>query len=243
MDSLQKFIQEEKFILEKKLVIVLSSLVFVLASVIISSGIKNIGIKNGNYVTVKGLSEKEVLSTSASWNLQYELGGNTIDEINKSNNANFLMIKDFFVSYGFHEDEINIRSMNFNIANYRDALYKYNAYISLSVYTKDINKMEQASKNIINLYNKGILFTSNDGPSYYFDKINDVKPEMLADSIKNALGAALEFAKNSGTVLGKIKTANQGYFKFLPVDRSLENHERYPKKILRVVTTVSYYLD
>ncbi|UPA09541.1 SIMPL domain-containing protein [Borrelia nietonii YOR] len=229
--------------LVKRLLILLSSLVFVVASVIISSGIKNIGIKNGNYVTVKGLSEKEVLSTSASWNLQYELGGNTVDEINKLNNANFLTIKNFFVSYGFHEDDITMRGMDFNISNHRNALYKYNAYVSLGVYTKDVDKMEQASKNIIELYNKGVLFSGNDGPSYYFDKINEVKPEMLADSVKNALWAALEFAQNSGAVLGKIKTANQGYFEFLPSDRSSGRHERYSKKILRVVTTVSYYLD
>ncbi|WP_425592810.1 SIMPL domain-containing protein [Candidatus Borrelia fainii] len=229
--------------LAKKLLFLLSFLVFVIASVIMSNGIKNIGIKNGNYITVKGLSEKEVLSTSSSWNLRYELGGNTIDEINKLNNANFLAIRDFFVSYGFHEDEISMKNMDFHIANYSDTLYKYNAYVSLGIYTKDIDKMEQVSKNIIKLYNKGVLFTGNGGPSYYFDKINDVKPEMLADSIKNALDAALEFSRNSGAVLGKIKTANQGYFEFLPVDRSSENHERYSKKILRVVTTVSYYLD
>ncbi|WP_233275043.1 SIMPL domain-containing protein [Borrelia anserina] len=214
-----------------------------MAVVIISDSIRNIGTKNENYITVKGLSEKEVTATSSSWNLQYELGGNTVDEINKLNNASFLAIRDFFVSYGFYKDDINIRGMNFHIANYRDILYKYNAYVSLSIYTKDIDKMEQASRNIIELYNKGVLFSGNDGPSYYFDKINEVKPEMLADSIQNAKWAALEFANNSGAVLGRIKTANQGYFEFLPIDRSSGEHERYSKKILRVVTTVSYYLN
>ncbi|WP_247065406.1 SIMPL domain-containing protein [Borrelia puertoricensis] len=187
--------------------------------------------------------KKEVLSTSSSWNLWYELGGNIIDEINKLNNANFLAIRDFFVSYGFHEDEMSMKNMDFHIANYSDTLYKYNAYVSLGIYTKDIDKMEQVSKNIIKLYNKGVLFTGNGEPSYYFDKINDVKPEMLADSIKNVLGAALEFLHNSDAILEKIKTVNQGYFEFLSVDRSSENHERYSNKILRVVITVSYYLD
>ncbi|AYE36111.1 SIMPL domain-containing protein [Borrelia turcica IST7] len=226
-----------------RVLVLLSSLVFLLSSFIISNGIKNIGTKNENYITVKGLSEREVMSNSSSWNLQYELVGNTVDEINRLNNANLMAVKEFFVSYGFNENDIKIGSMNFNIGNYQGTVYKYSAYASLNVHTKDIDKMEQASNNIIKLYNKGVLLTSNVGPSYYFDRINDVKPEMLADSIKKAKLAALEFANNSGATLGKIKNANQGYFEFLPVDRSLGSHELYSKKILRVVTTVSYYLD
>lgn len=66
---------------------------------------------------------------------------------------------------------------------------------------------------------------------------------MLADSIKNAKLAALEFAKHLSSKLRKIKHANQGYFEFLSIDRSLGVQERYPKKILRIVRTVSYYLD
>ncbi|UER67415.1 SIMPL domain-containing protein [Borrelia sp. BU AG58] len=226
-----------------RVLVLLLSLVFLLSSLIVSNGIKNIGIKNENYITVKGLSEREVVANSSSWNLQYELVGNTVDEINRLNNANLAAVKDFFVSYGFNESDIKIGSMNFNIGNYQGTLYKYNAYVSLNVYTRDVDKMEQAGNNIIKLYNKGVLLTSNFGPSYYFDKINDIKPEMLADSVKNAELAALEFAKNSGATLGKIKNANQGYFEFLPIDRSLGSHELYSRKILRVVTTVSYYLD
>ncbi|QMU99026.1 DUF541 domain-containing protein [Borrelia sp. A-FGy1] len=226
-----------------RVLVLLSSLIFLLSSFIISNGIKNVGTKNKDYITVKGLSEREVISNSSSWNLQYELVGNTVNEINRLNNANLMAVREFFVSYGFSENDIKIASMNFNIGNYQGTLYKYSAYVSLNVYTKDIDKMEQASNNIIKLYNKGVLLTSNIGPNYYFDKINDVKPEMLADSVKNAKLAALEFANNSGATLGKIKNANQGYFEFLPVDRSLGNHELYSKKILRVVTTVSYYVD
>ncbi|UGQ17028.1 SIMPL domain-containing protein [Borrelia sp. RT1S] len=226
-----------------RVLVLLSSLAFLLSSLILSNGIRNIGIKNENYITVKGLSEREVISNSSSWNLQYELVGNTVDEINRLNNANLMAVKEFFVGYGFNESDIKIGSMNFNIGNYQGTLYKYSAYASLNVYTNDVDKMEQASHNIIELYNKGVLLTSNFGPSYYFDKINDVKPEMLADSIKNAKLAALEFAKNSGATLGKIKNASQGYFEFLPVDRSMGSHELYLRKMLRVVTTVSYYLD
>ncbi len=133
--------------------------------------------------------------------------------------------------------------MDFIEDAYKESLYKYRAYISLNIHTKNIEKMGAAEKNIMDLYNQRILISNSEGPRYYFDNINEIKPKMLADLIKNAKLAALEFAKHSSSKLGKIKTANQGYFEFLHIDRSLGPQERYPKKILRIVTTVSYYLD
>ncbi|WP_418453951.1 SIMPL domain-containing protein [Borreliella lusitaniae] len=228
---------------KKEIYFLVFSLLLFISSIIISHGIKSIGIKNENYITVKGLSEREVLSTSASWELKYNLAGNTINDINNANNLSLSKIKSFFLSHGFSEDNIKVGFMDFNEEVYRDSLYKYRAYISLNIHTKNIETMEAAEKNISELYNQGILISNSGGPRYYFDNINDIKPEMLADSIRNANLAALEFAKHSSSKLGKIKHANQGYFEFLPIDRSLGAQERYPRKILRVVTTVSYYLD
>ncbi|AJA90054.1 hypothetical protein OY14_01100 [Borreliella chilensis] len=227
----------------KDLCFLLFLLFFLASSIVISYGIKNIGTRNSNYITVKGLSEKEILSTSSSWNLQYDLNGNTVDDIIRTNNLNLSIIKNFFIKCGFDEEHIRIGSMNFNAQGYKDSLYRYSAYVSLTVNTRDLDKMKTAEKNIIELYNRGLLISNNGGPRYYFDKINDIKPEMLAESIRNAKLAALEFVKHSGSKLGKIKNANQGYFEFLPVDRSLGDQELYPQKILRIVTTISYYLD
>ncbi|WP_301386010.1 hypothetical protein QIA30_06340 (plasmid) [Borreliella turdi] len=50
----------------KEIHFLLFSLLLFISSIIISHGIKNIGIKNENFITVKGLSEREILSTSSS---------------------------------------------------------------------------------------------------------------------------------------------------------------------------------
>ncbi|XPK50365.1 hypothetical protein QIA33_04840 [Borreliella valaisiana] len=46
-------------------------------SIIISYIIKNVSTKNGNYITVKGISGKEIFLTSLSWNLQCDLDVDT----------------------------------------------------------------------------------------------------------------------------------------------------------------------
>ncbi len=80
----------------KEIYFLLFSLLLFVSSIIISHGIKNIGTKNENYITVKGLSEREILSTSSSWGLRYSLTGNTINDINKANNLSLSKIKSFF---------------------------------------------------------------------------------------------------------------------------------------------------
>ncbi|ACN53363.1 conserved hypothetical protein (plasmid) [Borreliella spielmanii A14S] len=160
----------------KEIYFFLFSLLLFISSIIISHGIKSIGIKNENYITVKGLSEREILSTSSSWKFTYSLTGNTINDINKANNLSLSKIKNFFLKHGFSEDNIKMGFMEFNEETYKESIYRYKAYISLNIHTKDIEKMEAAEKNIAELYNQGILISNSGEPRYYFDNINDIKP-------------------------------------------------------------------
>ena len=79
---------------------------------------------------------------------------------------------------------------------------------------------------IVNIYN-----------SYEYNGLNEIKPSMIAESLENARNAADEFAKNSRSKIGKMRTASQGYFEVEDLD---ENTPQIKK--IRVVTTVEYYL-
>ncbi|AAU07081.1 MULTISPECIES: hypothetical protein [Borreliella] len=59
---------------------------FLALSIIISYRIKNVSTKNGSYITFKGISKKEILLTSSSWNLQYDLNGDMGNGSIKVNN-------------------------------------------------------------------------------------------------------------------------------------------------------------
>jgi hypothetical protein len=74
----------------------------------------------------------------------------------------------------------------------------------------------------------------------YFIKagLNQVKPQMIEEATKNARAAAVKFAKDSESHLGKIKSANQGQFSINDSD----DNTPYIKTI-RVVTTIEYLLE
>ena len=57
------------------------------------------------------------------------------------------------------------------------------------------------------------------GPTFIFTRLNELKPAMIGEATANARAAAEQFARDSGSTLGGIKTANQGVFVILPRDR------------------------
>ena len=73
---------------------------------------------------------------------------------------------------------------------------------------------------------------------FRYEGLNEIKPSMIEEATRNAREVAEKFAKDSGSNLGKIKTANQGTFTI--EDR--DSNTPYVKKV-RVVTSVTYYLD
>jgi uncharacterized protein len=93
------------------------------------------------------------------------------------------------------------------------------------------------------------------GLAYKFSGLNSVKPDMITEATRNARAAANRFALDSGSKVGSIRQANQGVFSILPAEQGSDTGEPGEfsagnssadsslMKIVRVVTTVEYYLD
>ena len=97
-----------------------------------------------------------------------------------------------------------------------------------------MNKLAELGK-------QGVALTGNEyqvRTEYLYNSLNDIKPEMIEESTKEARKVAQKFAEDSDSKLGKIKTAYQGQFSISPRD----NNNPHIKNI-RVVSTVVYYLS
>ncbi|HPW89783.1 MAG TPA: SIMPL domain-containing protein, partial [Kaistella chaponensis] len=79
----------------------------------------------------------------------------------------------------------------------------------VSIDSKDVAKVENLSRNITEIINLGIEFTSSP-PSYFYTKLADVKQQMIADATKDAKQRAEKIAENSGAKLGNLKKATMG---------------------------------
>ena len=78
----------------------------------------------------------------------------------------------------------------------------------------------------------------NSKVEFLFVNINAIKPGMIEEATVNARKAAEQFAKDSSSRVGAIRRATQGAIQVNDRDSSSPH-----RKIVRVVTTVDYFVD
>ncbi|MEK7190619.1 MAG: SIMPL domain-containing protein [Patescibacteria group bacterium] len=193
--------------------------------------------KQGTFVEVKGLSEKIVKADTAIWSLNFEVKSNNVDTLYADLEKNLNTIKTFLTEKGFETSEINVAPVNIYQDTYKDALFRYNANTQLSVYTKTkVDLVRAASKDTLSLIKKGVTLNQN-SIEFQFSDINSIKPEMLAEAIKNARASAEQFAEESGSELDKVARGNQGVFDITDKDPGSPEYKK-----IRVVSTLRFLL-
>lgn len=208
---------------------------------ILKSGIDNIAFRDRE-VRVRGLAEREVQADLVTWPITYSLAGNDLQSLYLNVKANNDIIVNFLSSNGISADEISVNppstydsSTDRYNSDYRSN--KYSISCTVTVTTRQVAKVRELLNRQSELLKDGIPF-SNSYINYQFTGLNDIKPEMIAEATKNARAAATQFAADSESRLGKIKTASQGQFTIDDSDSSTP----FIKKV-RVVSSIVYYLE
>lgn len=207
----------------------------------LKAGIDNIAFRDRE-VTVRGLAEREVSANLVTWPIAYSIAGNDLGTIYDRVNENNEKIVKFLTSNGISQDEISVNPPDTYDATsnrYRSDSFSYNYSINctVTVTTKKVDKVRELLNRQSELLKEGIAF-SNSYINYQFTDLNKIKPEMIAEATKNARAAADQFAADSESKVGKIKTASQGQFSIDDSDSSTP----FIKKV-RVVSTIVYYLE
>jgi len=212
-----------------------------LLGVFIKSGIDNMAFRD-RQVTVKGLAEREVEANRVTWPIQFSVAGDNLlslyDQVTQYNQK----IVSFLTTNGISKDEISINppdTYNATTNQYSSGNFRYNYSLTcnVTVTTSQVKKVRELLDRQAELLKEGIPY-SNSYINYEYTALNDIKPAMIAEATKNAREAAAQFASDSGSKVGKMKTASQGQFS---IDDS-SSSTPYIKKV-RVVSTIVYYLE
>ena len=196
-------------------------------------------------VNVKGLSEMEVKADKVIWPIPFTVVGNDLNAVYAEIDRNTALIRDFLISGGVSESEITVTlpSVSDKYAQEygnNDRAFRYLSKSVVTVCTGNVDMVLALMPRQSELLKKGIISSGNSWENqvqFQFEGLNDIKPGMIEDATKNAREAADKFAKDSGSRLGKIKTASQGTFTISDRD----SNTPYIKKV-RVVSSGTYYL-
>lgn len=82
---------------------------------------------------------------------------------------------------------------------------------SVQIESKEVIKIENISREITELLNKGIQLYS-ESPRYYYTKLADLKIEMISKATQDARIRAEKISEFSGGKLGELESAKMGIF-------------------------------
>ncbi len=204
----------------------------------VKSGIGSYADKD-RYVSVKGLSEREVKADHVIWPIVFKEVGNDLSELYSNVNNKNKFIVNFLKDNGISADEISVAPIS---ADDREAdrwssntiPYRYQLKSVITVASDQVEKVRELISRQDEFFSAGITCESR---SSSFNGLNELKPEMVEEATRNARAVAEKFAADSESTLGGIKTASQGQFSIYDRD------ENTPYiKMVRVVTTIEYFL-
>lgn len=196
-------------------------------------------------VVVKGLSEREMKADKVTWSLTYkEIGNDPAVMYNLLEQKNAKVVT-FLKTAGVSDKEISINPAVISdrqADNYGNEImnYRYKATSVITVTSTNIDKVRQLMRRQAELMKQGIAIVSDEYSSnvrYEFTGLNKIKQDMVEEATKNAQATAEQFATDTKSDLGDIRSAQQGQFSI--EDR--DSNTPYIKKI-RVVNTMTYSL-
>jgi hypothetical protein len=199
------------------------------------------------FVSVKGLSEKEVAADVAVWPIRFSAADNDLTTLYASTEKNTARIVEYLRSKGFEASELTVAApavvdkLAQQYGNASNVGLRYMVVQSITVRSAKVDLVRTSMKSIGELGKTGIVFGGAEyqqQPEFFFTKLNALKPAMVEEATRSAREVASKFANDSNSKLGKIRSASQGQFSV----ESLDNSMPHVKKV-RVVSTVEYYLS
>lgn len=209
----------------------------------VSKGLTSIANQE-QYVTVKGLAERDVLANKVVWPLPYKCVSNDMQTLYDNIEKNRNIVLSFLKEGGITDDEIVISAPAVTDRLAQSYIpdnikFRYQAEAVITVISPQVEKVIELMGKQIELMKDGVIISDEYSYQTQFEytALNDIKPAMVEEATRNARAVAQKFAEDSDCKLGNIKQATQGQF-------SITSDETTPQiKNIRVVTTVKYALN
>jgi len=200
-------------------------------------------------VTVRGVSERDVTANLATWSIDFSHKGAELSSVQQSVEAQARALRNFLQRAGFKPGEIadtNISLSRESDPDNPSAPDRLVVRRTIQLRSNDVMRVRAAFAQQAELLRGGVEMSGSD-VSYVFTKLNDLKPQMIAEATKNARLSAEQFARDSGASVGAMKNASQGYFSVGPRDGETcedcgSTGSNSPYQKVRVVTTIDFNL-
>ena len=196
------------------------------------------------YVTVKGLAEREVAANLVIWPITYTVTADDLGTLQQRTDDGAAKIRAFLAT-DFDEEEIGVAAARVDDRQAQGVMgqgriERYVAQSTVIVRTPRIDAVRSAMERTGQLVKQDVaLIRSYENTTeYLYTSLDEIKPEMIQQATRDARRAAQQFAEDSGSRVGGIRNAQQGYF-------SITDRDAYSPQVTKVwlVTHVQYFRE
>ncbi|MBU1067943.1 SIMPL domain-containing protein [Myxococcota bacterium] len=209
-------------------------------------------------ITVKGLAVKQVKADSVEWTLNISVVEPTFGAALSKLRAVRPVVDAFLTKEGIEkglwkesDESVTPHMVTVYLENggQRQEQQGFDASQSITIVTKDLERIVKANKNILAVQSEGHPITAGD-PLFLVGNLEEIKMSLIADATANARKRAIEFVKQDGVRVGVMRSASQGSFYILAEGASSDSDDYggvYDKstinKIAKVVVTIVYNIQ
>lgn len=201
----------------------ISAIIFGLAIVIAAYFLGNAYIKRANppqIISVTGLGNENFTSDLIVWEGKFSANNTVLKSAFDQLNNDKDIVKSYLVAKGIDAKNIifnsvqttELRDNKYESGNYVGSIFRgYQLTQTLKIESKEVALIENVSREITELLNKGVQFNSYP-PRYYYTKLADLKIEMISKATEDARIRAEKISENAGSSLGDLVSAKMGVF-------------------------------
>jgi hypothetical protein len=191
-------------------------------AIILSNGFRNRN-KALNEITVTGLGSKDFSSDLIVWDGSFARKSMDLQEAYSMLRADQDKIREYLLSKGVSADQLVFTAVQidkeyeYSYDQHGNSLTTFDGYRltqRVNIESGDVSKIEALSREITELIDLGVEFSS-EPPRYYYTRLAELKVEMIAAATQDARIRAEKIAENSGAKLGKLKMADMGVFQII----------------------------
>ena len=195
------------------------------AAIVLTAAIFSLTItslyKQRNSIYVTGLGSKDFTSDLIVWNGSFHQKSMNLKEAYAALDADRERIRTYLVGKGVKPKELIFSAVDIqkefdeDYDDYgnkkRSTFTGYRLSQQVQIKSDQVDQVEAVSRQVSELINSGIEFYSQ-APEYYYTKLAELKLEMISEATKDANERAVRIAKQAGSAVGKLKSADMGVF-------------------------------
>jgi hypothetical protein len=202
----------------------------VILSIALGGGLMQVGSgfasRSSDGITVTGSAKISATADNAVWILNVSLSSPAVSTAVKKVDSDVAALSDYLVKAGIPTDALTLGAVStyaneeYVNGNATGRILSYRANREVTVRSNDVELISKLSQGIGTLLATGIN-VNNYGPAYYISNLPELRPQLMAEAMKDAKIRAEALTKAVGGEIGSLVNVKAGPIQITTPDSTM----------------------